>query len=345
MGKPLSQCNSGGKRIGLPECAGGIPASKTSQQCMKRSESPCVDALGTPDLVAAIAGSMMFRTFARIYENEFGVPLYLESALQPGKLNNARSESEFCVELNRGNGDCTGCPFNILPRPQTLPPWTWSAPCRLGQQVTLVPLMVNGKVVAWMITGHYFVGGEAAGSRGLSDESMRRIAADGRRREFLTQAYGEIKNIPQARHGLMVRFLVTCGALIGANLNRFLIGNVWDHAERSESEIGDRGGAAFSDSYHGAGRDPITGLAIGNEEIATRTRIEKARRRFLRTQGHNADIGLAAKEAGWVDHGDFERAFLECIGESPSEHWKKITGLWSDFSSILADSLHQPVGS
>lgn len=313
---------------------------------MKTSDSSGLDALGSvPDLVAAIARSMMFRTFTRIYENEFGVPLYLESALQPGKLNNVRNESEFCVELNRGNGSCTGCAFNILPRPQMLLPWTWSAPCRLGQQVTLVPLMVGDKAVAWVISGHYLVSERVAESRKLSEEMIRKISADKSRRDSLTQAYGKIKIIPQARHELMVRFLETCTALIGANLNHFLIGDGWDQPERCEAAIGGQLGAAFRDGSGVAGRDPATGLGIGNGEIETRTRIEKARRRFLRTQGHDADIELAGKEAGWVDDGDFRRAFHECIGESPSEHRRRVVGLWSDFSKILADNGHRLAGS
>jgi AraC-like DNA-binding protein len=311
---------------------------------MKRSESPCVDALSTPDLVAAISGSMMFRTFARIYENEFGVPLYLESALRPGKLNNARSESEFCVELNHGNGSCTGCAFNILPRPQTLLPWTWSAPCRLGQQVTLVPLKVGDKAVAWVISGHYLVSGRAAGSRKLSGEMIRKIKADKSRRDSLKRAYGKIKVIPQARHELMVRFLETCAALIGANLNRFLIGDGWKQPERCEAAIDGQLGAALRDGSRAASRDTANGLGIGSEEIETRTRIEKARRRFLRTEGHDADIEMAGKEVGWVDARDFQKAFFECIGESPSQHRKRVTGLWSDFSKILADSDHRLVG-
>lgn len=312
---------------------------------MEKFEFRCLEDLGnSPDLAVAIAKSMMFRTFARIYENEFGVPLYLESALDSGKLNNARSESEFCVELNRGNGSCTGCAFNILPRPQTLLPWTWSAPCRLGQQVTLVPLMVGEKAVAWVISGHYFVGEGADGSGRLSDEVMRRITADKGRRDSLTQAYGKIRIIPQARHELMVRFLETCTALIGANLNRFLIGDGWCQAERCEAAIHGRLGAASSDGSRAASRDFPTGLGIGSEEIATRTRIEKARKRFLRTQGRDEDIRLAGREAGWVDDGDFQQAFFESIGESPSEHRRRVTGLWSDFSKILADSGRQLVG-
>ncbi len=305
-------------------------------KCMKNIESRRADALASaPDVAVAIAKSMVFRTFARIYESEFGVPLYLESASHSGKLNNARCESEFCAELNRGNGDCARCSFNILPRPQRLPPWTWSVPCRLGQQVTLVPLMVGEKAAAWMISGHYFVGEGAAGSRRLSDEVMGRITADKSRRESLTRAYGKIRIIPQARHDLMVRYMETCGALIGANLNRFLIGDGWEQPERCEAAIAGRLGA------QGAGRNLVTGSRTGDEEIAIRTRIEKARRRFLRTQGLEADIVSAGKEAGWVDDGDFQHAFLECIGESPSEHWRKVTGLWSDFSKILADSGHR----
>jgi AraC-like DNA-binding protein len=136
----------------------------------------------------------------------------------------------------------------------------------------------------------------------------------------------------------MVGFLETCSALIVANLNSLLIGDKSGHLEGNEPEAVGRMGAAIHDDSHGVGGDFRSRSELGNEETATRIRIEKARKRFLRTEGHDEDISLAGREAGWVDESGFQQAFLDCVGESPAEHWKKITELWSEFSRNLTDS-------
>jgi hypothetical protein len=109
-----------------------------------------------PHLVNVIAKSMMFRTFARIYENEFGVPLFFESCRTEDALRMPANESSFCVNLNDGDGCCTRCVCGVFPPPETLMPWTWSAACHAGMRVTLIPVSICNQTIAWLITGHYF---------------------------------------------------------------------------------------------------------------------------------------------------------------------------------------------
>ncbi len=269
----------------------------------------------------------MFRTFSRIYENEFDVPLYFESDGQRRVLRPPANESDFCTGVNGGNGCCTTCALRVFPPPETLMPWTWSTPCRAGQQVTMVPVTVSGKAVAWLVSGHYSIGEASAGTRSLSAEVLRRITSDKQRGEVLNRAFSEIKIIPQARHDLMVRFLETCCALIGAELNHFLTG---DNKKIQGLDAPNT-------------EDPASLAAVADDEFALRFRLDTARRNFLRTAGRKTDIARVAKEAGWTDEEDFQREFRECFGESPSKHWKRVSGLWRTFSEILASSERQLV--
>lgn len=239
------------------------------------------------------------------------------------------NESSFCVNLNDGDGCCTRCVCGVFPPPETLMPWTWSAACHAGMRVTLIPVSICNKTIAWLITGHYFISEENVSCGKLPRKVIRRIGPDPLRRKTLNRAFSENKSVPKERHELMIQYLETCCALIGADMNRFLLDESQTMDDKKETQATDAVGR----------EDSVSKTWIGNDEIATRARLESARRHLLRTTGQDGDIECAAKDAGWHGGEDFERDFHEYFGESPSDHWKRVTGLQRTFSGILTGTV------
>jgi hypothetical protein len=282
----------------------------------------------SPHLVTVIAKSMMFRTFARIYENEFGVPLFFESCRNQETLRTPANESSFCIDLNRGDGCCTRCVCGVFPPTETLMPWTWSSPCHAGMRVTMIPILVWNRTIAWLITGHYFISEETSPYEELPPEALDIIGADPNRLKTLSLAFSEKKSIPRERHEQMIQYLETCSALLGADMNRFLLDD--RQAVDDPAEIQAVGGTKRVAT--------ASETRVQNDEMATRARLENARRRLLKTTGQDEDIEFVAKDTGWSDGNDFERDFQDCFGESPSDHWKRVTALQRTFSGILTGS-------
>ena len=261
--------------------------------------------------------SMMFRTFARIFENGFGAPLYFVSGSYSEFSRTPDNESAFCLAVNP-KGCCVGCPQNKLPYPSKLEPWTWTRPCHAGLQVTMVPVMDGKDPVGWLVTGHIEV----------DDET-----------ETLNGGMGspEITRIDNERYLLLVSFLQTCAGILGANSISFLIGrqeSAGDLIGRGEAwDIdGDNGEIesqeSVSDFREQTGLEPI--------QYVTLCGLERARSRFLRGSGKIAEILSAGKAAGWPDGNDFLETFQSHFGELPTAYRDKILKLWRTFSEAVS---------
>lgn len=192
----------------------------------------------------------------------------------------------------------------------------------------MIPILVRNRTIAWLITGHYFISEETSPSEELPPEALDIIGSDPNRLKTLSLAFSEKKSIPRERHEQMIQYLETCSALLGADMNRFLLDDrqaVNYPAERQSADGTKRG-------------DTASKTRVQNDEMVTRARLESARRRLLKTTGQDGDIECAAKDAGWNDGNDFEKDFHDCFGESPSDHWKRVTALQRTFSGILTGS-------
>ncbi len=261
---------------------------------------------------------MMFRTFARIFENGFGAPLYFVSDSYSECARTPDNESAFCLSVNP-KGCCVGCPQNKLPPPAKLEPWTWIRPCHAGLQVTMVPVMDGKDPVGWLVSGHIEV-----------DDETKSTNESGRQSP-------EITRINLERHTLLVSFLETCAGILGANAIRFLIGqqeSADDLIGRGEAWEIEGGEGEFEpeetvrDFREQTGLEPI--------RYVTLCGLERARSRFLRGSGKIAEILSAGKAAGWSDGNAFLETFQTHFGELPTAYRDKILKLWRTFSETVS---------
>ena len=260
----------------------------------------------------AMRESMMYRTFARIFESGFGAPLYFKAGATADSARHPACEAAFCIGVNPA-GNCVHCSYNRLPKPEQLAPWTWTLPCAAGLRVTMVPIQ-NGEAetVGWLVSGHVLVDGDGKASLAEGDDPR----------------YKDVLRLTADRHDLLVSYLETCAGILGANANGILVGH-----GRPSSEIGAK---SFADISSG-GLDRITDLTgLEPRRYMAICDLERARNRFLRCKGEIGEILNVARAAGWLNGSDFTNAFQSCFGETPDEHLRKTVRLWREFSRTVA---------
>lgn len=274
-----------------------------------------------------IAGSMLFRTLTKLFENEFQLPLFLES----NKPDTHRSENRrmplhqasLCRMINSPHASCARCPAKKLPPLNSLAPWVWTRNCEAGLAVTFAPVHDGRRAAAWLVTGHVRVEDGALQPPPVLEQLPRLQSL---KPGELSAIFHEVRKISAEEHRAMSSGLQSMGELIGASINGLLIQD--DPGESPwlascKKAICHSGGSDLEMTPDEIGRFAgETGMTPS--EYWQRCEIEIVRKTILARRSESHEIRRACLSANFPRPANFIRAFHACFQESPAEHRERM---------------------
>ena len=280
-------------------------------------------------MLEALSKSQIYRDYERAFTEGTGLPLSLHKPEMMHVIKHAhKQENPFCALLANSNQSCAQC-YALqckLEQEAKLEPKTLK--CFAGLCETAVPVRVGDKLIAFLGTGQILI-------QRPDKIKFKKIAAllikwgsevDLKR---LEEAYYNTRVLAPKQYESLIR-LLTIFAQHLASCSKMLVlesgaseptaitharTHIRDHSEdemslKTVAHIVNMSANYFSEKFKEA-----TGLRF--VEYVTRSRIEKARDLL-----HNPKLRVSeiAFQVGFQSLSQFNRAFKQVIGRSPSEY-------------------------
>lgn len=288
-----------------------------------------------PRLVDALSASRLYQDFARAFTSGTGLPLSLHA---PGLVQTVDGERKrqkpFCALMAKTNETCAVCEGlqQRLEEEAQFTPKTLK--CSTGLCLTAVPVRADDKLVAFLQTGHILL---HRPNRAEFDRIARTLRSFGGQvdLERLEEAYFSTRVFTSRQYEALVRLLTIFAEHLGecsktlalqshpeeppaiVHARTIIAKNA--HEELSLDVVAQAVG--MSASYFGEKFKEVTGINF--TAYVARTRIEKARILL-----HNAHLRISeiAFGVGFQSLSQFNRAFKQVTGKSPSEYRQSLTG-------------------
>lgn len=279
-------------------------------------------------LINKLAGSALFRDYARAYAEATGMPVALRP-LESWQLphRGSRNESPFCALMagkSRACGACLGVQEKLaraaVEEPQTLR-------CPHGLVDSAVPVRLGDEVIGFLLTGQVFrrKPGKA------QFERMERLIEEWEMsipREELRKAWLATRVVPPAHYDACVRLLGIFAQHLSLLSNQIVVQRANEEPpmiarakrfiEEHKTEdisLGQVAQAANASTYYFCRMfRKFTGVHF--TEYLARVRLEKAKNLLLNP---NLNVSEIAYEVGFQSLTHFNRVFRKIMGQSPTQ--------------------------
>jgi AraC-like DNA-binding protein len=206
--------------------------------------------------------------------------------------------------------------------------------CFAGLSVTAVPVRAGDKLIAFLQTGHILL---HRPNRTEFDRIATKLQSFGVQVDLtrLEDAYFNTRVLPSRQYEALVRLLTTFAGHLGESCKALTLQSqpeeppaiaqarmfIAEHAQDDLSLAAVAHSVNMSASYFSEKFKEVTGINFAN--YVARTRIEKARS-LLRNP--HLRISEIAFDVGFQSLSQFNRAFKQVTGQSPSEYRQSLTG-------------------
>ena len=284
-------------------------------------------------ILSALSESKMYRDYERAFTRGTGLPLRLHEPEMMKVIHYDRNqENPFCALMAKANQSCAAC-YAVqrkLEEEAQMQPKTLK--CFAGLCETAVPVRVGENLIAFLQTGQILLQRPDKARFNRVAATLVKLGAEVDLKR-LEEAYFNTRVLTPQQYESLVRLLAIFAEHLAACSQALVLHRdckdspamtrarsyIEDHSADDLSLAAVARVVNMSATYFSEKFKEATGMNF--VECVARTRVEKARNLL---QNPNLRISEIAFEVGFRSLSQFNRAFKQIAGESPSEHRRKI---------------------
>jgi AraC-like DNA-binding protein/ligand-binding sensor protein len=288
-----------------------------------------------PTPIGTLTASRMYQDYARAFTRGTGLPLSLHAPAMMRVVEfDRKEENPFCALMAKTNQSCAAC-YELQQRLEAeaqLAPKTLK--CFAGLCETAVPVRVGDKLIAFLQTGQILL---HRPNRTEFNKVARTLLSFGAKVDLkkLEEAYFNTRVLSPQQYDALIRLLTIFAEHLGECGEALALQSQTEEspaiarartiiAEHAQDDLSlaavahavNMGASYFSEKFKEA-------TGINFVAYVARTRIVKARNLL---QNRNRRISEIAFDVGFQSLSQFNRAFKQVTGKSPSEYRKSLAG-------------------
>jgi AraC-like DNA-binding protein/ligand-binding sensor protein len=288
-----------------------------------------------PTPIDALTASRMYQDYARAFTRGTGLPLSLHAPEMMHVVDfHRKEENPFCALMAKTNQSCSAC-YGLQQRLEAeaqLAPKTLK--CFAGLCETAVPVRVGDKLIAFLQTGQILL---HRPNRTEFNKVARTLLSFGAKLDLkkLEETYFNTRVLSPQQYDGLIRLLAIFAKHLGECSEALARQSQPEEppaitrartiiAERAQDDLSLAAVAKavnMSASYFSEKFKEVTGINF--VAYVARTRIEKARNLL---QNPNLRISEIAFDVGFQSLSQFNRAFKQVTGKSPSKYRQSLAG-------------------
>ena len=283
--------------------------------------------------LSALSASQVYRDYERAFTRGTGLPLRLHAPETMAVIHyDRKQENPFCALMAKTNQPCAACYALQCRVEKEAQLEAKTLQCFAGLCETAVPVRVGDKLIAFLQTGQILL---HRPDRAQFNKIAQMLVEWGAQVDLkqVEEAFFSTRVLGKDQYESLIRLLAIFAEHLASCANALMLAReqtetpamtearrfITDHSGEELSlaavaHVVNMSAGYFSEKFKQA-------AGMNFVEYVARTRIEKARNLL---QNPNLRVSEIAFEVGFQSLSQFNRAFRQITGESPSAHRRKI---------------------